>query len=139
MQEVRQAARAILSCKAGRCAGVCAKFLIPAISPSRKRLSHGDVRYGAHNGLISDIAACPRSANSGLVRRGKQHRYSITSSALSRMDVGSVTPSAFAVLRFAISLKRVGRSMGKSAAEAPCNNLRVMTPACGYSSSRSGP
>ena len=51
--------------------------------------------------------------------------YSITSSALNRMDVGRVIPSALAVLRFATSLKRVGRSMGKSATEVPCNTLRV--------------
>ena len=37
------------------------------------------------------------------MHRSKQHLYSITSSARSSNDTGSMMPSAFAVLRFIIS------------------------------------
>jgi hypothetical protein len=56
-----------------------------------------DVR--AHSGLESDITALPKSASSGLMHRGKNHHYSITSSASSRVDGGTERSSAFAVLR----------------------------------------
>ena len=45
-----------------------------------------NVRFGAHNGLKSDIAALPKSAN------GRHH--SITFSALARIVAGTVSPSA---------------------------------------------
>jgi len=69
--------------------------------------------------------ACQQRANS---RSGPL--YSMISSALSRTEVGSVKLSARAVLRFATSLKRTGRSTGNSAGAAPCRTLRVRAPAC---------
>jgi hypothetical protein len=42
----------------------------------------------------------------------KRHLYSITSSARSRIDDGSVIPISFAVFKFATSWNRVGRSAG---------------------------
>src|SRR4051812_3789134 len=45
--------------------------------------------------------------------------YSITSSARSRIDVGSVTPSALAVLRFTANSKLAVCSTGRSAGRAP--------------------
>jgi hypothetical protein len=47
---------------------------------------------------------------SRLVHRSNQHRYSITSPALSGIDVGMVRRKARAVTKLATSLKRVGRS-----------------------------
>ena len=40
-----------------------------------------DFRFTPESGLNSDIAPCPKSANSGLMHRSKRHRYSITASA----------------------------------------------------------
>jgi hypothetical protein len=40
-----------------------------------------DVRFGAHSGLKSDIAPCPKCASFRLMHRSKQQRYSIISSA----------------------------------------------------------
>ena len=44
--------------------------------------------------------AGPRSANNGLMRCNNWRAYSITSSARNNMDVGTVSPSAFAVFVF---------------------------------------
>ena len=41
-----------------------------------------DVRFGAHSGLKSDMAPCPKSATSGLMQCSMQHPYSITASIL---------------------------------------------------------
>src|SRR5262245_49617302 len=54
--------------------------------------------------------------------------HSITSSARSRIDEGSVIPISFAVLKFATSWNRVGRSAGNSATFAPCRTLRAVAP-----------
>jgi hypothetical protein len=54
-----------------------------------------DVRLGAHNGLKSDMASCPKSANSGSDRC-----HSITTSARAINPDGTERPSALAVLRF---------------------------------------
>ena len=58
-------------------------------------------------------------ANNRHMQRSKQQPYSITSSARSRIEVGIVTPIAFAVLRFTTSSKFVGSSTGKSAGLLP--------------------
>jgi integrase len=54
--------------------------------------------------------------------------HSITSSARSRIDAGSVMPISFAVFKFATSWNRVGRSAGNSATFAPCRTLRAIAP-----------
>jgi hypothetical protein len=54
-----------------------------------------NVRFGAHNGLKSDIAPCPKSAING-----SQAHYSITSSARSSSDGGISSLNAFAVFTF---------------------------------------
>src|SRR5262249_12997554 len=54
--------------------------------------------------------------------------HSITSSARSRIDDGSVIPISFAVFKFATSWNRVGRSAGNSATFAPCRTLRAIAP-----------
>jgi hypothetical protein len=47
----------------------------------------------------------------GLMHRSKQHRYSITSSARARIDCGTESPSAFAVLRLIASSYLVGPAL----------------------------
>jgi hypothetical protein len=59
-----------------------------------------------------------------------QGGHSITLSARASMDGGISMPRAFAVVRFAINSKRVGRSAGISDGWVPCNTLRNMPPAC---------
>ena len=63
------------------------------------------------------------SAKSVLTLRGKRHCYSITSSARSRIDVGSSIPIALAVLRLMAVSNFVAWSTGKSPAFAP---LRIL-------------
>src|SRR5262249_7088801 len=63
-----------------------------------------------------------------MARNERAPLHSITSSARSRMEGGSVMPSSFAVRRFATSWNRVGRSTGSSATLAPCRTLRAMIP-----------
>src|SRR5262249_32965171 len=54
--------------------------------------------------------------------------HSMTSSAHSRIEGGSVMPISLAVFRFATRWKCVGRSIGNSATFAPCRILRAMAP-----------
>src|SRR5262249_24155067 len=54
--------------------------------------------------------------------------HSITSSARSRMEVGTVTPRVLAVLRFTTSWNWAGRSIGRSAGLRPCSTLPIITP-----------
>jgi hypothetical protein len=61
------------------------------------------VRFTPDSGLKSDIAPFPRSATSGLMQCSKKDRYSITSSARRRIEVGNETPIALAVLRFTVN------------------------------------
>jgi hypothetical protein len=58
------------------------------------------------------------------VPRSKEHRYSITSSAVASSDVGTLTPSALAVLRLMASSNLVGCSTGRSLGFAP---LRILS------------
>ena len=51
------------------------------------KLSEPDVRFDAHSGLKSDIAACPKSANIGLMHRSNRQNYSITSPARWRLNL----------------------------------------------------
>src|SRR5215213_2066122 len=69
----------------------------------------------------------------------KSSAHSMTSSASSNIDVGIVTPIKRAVLRFAINLKRVGRSTGRSEIAAPPMTLPIRTPACAKRLWSSGP
>jgi hypothetical protein len=58
-------------------AAFCQMFCIPPelyaalkrTNPREVRI--GDVRFGSHSGLKSDIAACPKSANKRLMHRTK--------------------------------------------------------------------
>lgn len=58
-----------------------------------------------------------------ICRCGKQHLYSITSSARSRMDVGTDTPIALAVFKLSANSKLVGCSSGRSDGLAPLRSL----------------
>jgi hypothetical protein len=56
-------------------------------------------------------------------RRRKAARYSITSSARTSRDEGTVMPSAFAVLILIASNNLLGNSTGKSPGAVPCRIL----------------
>ena len=77
----------------------------------------------------ADLADCPLSA----IRRQRapqhEYRYSITSSARSRVAGEMVIPSSAAVLRFNTNSYFVGRSIGVPAGLDPCRILAAMTPA----------
>jgi hypothetical protein len=61
--------------------------------------------------------------------RLRKQRYSITSSARSRIDVGMSMPMARAVLRLTIVVNFVARSTGRSAGFAPLRILSMKTAA----------
>ena len=61
------------------------------------------------------------------MHRNKQHRYSITSSARSRIDVGSSTPIALAVLRLTTSSNLFGCSTRQVGGFAAAQDLGDMT------------
>ena len=56
------------------------------------------------SGPSTAIAQCPPGASSGLVHRSNLHPYSITSLVRAGSVGGTVSPSAFALLRLNISL-----------------------------------
>jgi hypothetical protein len=73
-----------------------------------------DVRYSPKSGHGRVLAECPLCAKSRLMQCSKECAYSITSSARSRIDVGTDTLIALAVLRLSVNSKLVGSSTGKS-------------------------
>jgi hypothetical protein len=87
-----------------------------------------DVCFEAHYGLKSDIALSPKSANTGLMRRSRGSNYSITSSALTKMEVGIDKPSNFAVRALTINSWVVGSSMGMSPGLVPFRILSMKYP-----------
>ena len=75
------------------------------------------VRFTTKSGHVQCTSRCPLCANSGLVHRGKQHRYSITSSA--RPTNGRLRPNALAVLRLIVNSNLVGWMTGSAAGFSP--------------------
>jgi hypothetical protein len=75
---------------------------------------------------------------SGVGRVGRA-RYSITWSARSRMDCGTVRPSAFAVFMLTTSSNFVGCSTGRSAGLAPLRILSTYVATSRYAAGRFGP
>jgi hypothetical protein len=69
----------------------------------------------------------PAIRSSGLTAR--ETNYSITSSARARIDCGTVSPSALAVLRLTTISNVVGCSTGRSAGLAPLRILSTKTAA----------
>jgi hypothetical protein len=61
---------------------------------------------------------CPLCATSGLLQRSKLDRYSITSSARTRIVGGTVMPSALAFLRFITDSNLVACSTGSESLES---------------------
>jgi hypothetical protein len=55
-----------------------------------------NVRYASNTGELMRHNKTSRGANRDLMRRSKQHCYSITSSGRTSSEVGIVMPSAFA-------------------------------------------
>ncbi len=77
------------------------------------------VRFPPVSGHFHGGPTLPRCAINGLMQCSKQHRYSITSSAVCRNGSGMVRPSAFAVFRLMTSSYLVGCWTGRSLALAP--------------------
>jgi hypothetical protein len=80
-------------------------------------------RFPSDSGRTADIAACLKSATTGLMHRSKRQSYSMTQSAIASRFGGISIASAFAVLRLITSWNLVGCSIGKSAGLAPFNIL----------------
>ena len=78
-----------------------------------------DVRFTPKSGHWWSEFGCPLCAKSRHSALRKERRYSITLSALTMTDSGTVRPSAFAVLRLMTSSNLVGCSTGRSAGLAP--------------------
>ena len=81
------------------------------------------VRFTPNSGHVQCNSVCPLCANSGLMHRSKQHRYSITSSTMERTPAGIVRPSAFAVVRLITNSNLVDCITGRSAGLAPLRML----------------
>jgi hypothetical protein len=84
------------------------------------------VRFAPKADKPQTISSGPLCATSRHMQRNKKRRYSITSSARSRIAVGNSIPIALAVLRLMTSSNLVGSSTGKSAGFAPCSTLATM-------------
>jgi hypothetical protein len=81
--------------------------------------SNRDVRSTLESRHSSALSRCPFRANSGLMQRSKNDRYSITSSARADRVGGTSMPSAFAVLRLITNSNLVDCTIGRSAGLAP--------------------
>jgi hypothetical protein len=82
-------------------------------------------------------------ASENLHRSGReqmqQSLYSITSSARTKTDGGTVSPSDFAVLIFTDSSSLVGNSTGSSVGFEPLSTLATIPPVCRQTPARLGP
>jgi hypothetical protein len=88
-----------------------------------------DFRFGApDSGVIADISQPLLGANTGLMHRCRESNYSITSSALIKMEFGIDKPSNVAVRALTISSWVVGSSMGMSPGLVPFRILSMKYP-----------
>jgi hypothetical protein len=79
--------------------------------------------------VTADIPDRQLGANSGREQMQQHRDYSITSSARSRIDVGTSMPMVRAVLRLTIVVNFIARSTGRSAGFAPLRILSTKTAA----------
>jgi hypothetical protein len=77
------------------------------------------VRIRFNNGRAHRRWSRTLSATFGLMHRGSQHLYSITSSARASTVAGTSRPSALAVLRLMTNSNLVGCNTGRSAGFSP--------------------
>ena len=77
-------------------------------------------RFTPESGLRSDIAPCPKSAN-----LGSRGHHSITLSARTSSDDGTVNPSAWAVLRLIANWYFVRACAGRLAGFSPLKMYRI--------------
>src|SRR5437868_13656771 len=82
---------------------------------------------------------CPRGAQNETAGRRCPAAHSITSSALTRSDCGTVRPSALAVFRLITNSNLVGCSTGRSAGLAPFKILSTYPAAFRNESRMFGP
>jgi len=114
----------------------------------------GPTRHSLPMRLVPRLARCPqypesrheapaqyltRWANSGLMRRSKKERYSITSSARARSVGGIVRSRAFAVVRLRTRSNLVGCSTGMSPGFAPRRILSTISAVRLHWSRKFGP
>src|SRR5262249_51150523 len=78
-----------------------------------------DVRFTPESRHQLGTLGCPLCAKSGHMHHSIDHCYSISSSARPSSDIGTVRPSALAVLRLMTSSNLVARSTGRSAGLSP--------------------
>ena len=88
-----------------------------------------NVRFTPESGHQRRPLPCPLCAIRRQSAPQHEYRYSITSSARSRVAGEMVIPSSAAVLRFNTNSYFVGRSIGVPAGLDPCRILAAMTPA----------
>jgi len=99
----------------------CQKGQAP-IGPSFKLAA--DICFLPSSGAGADMPTGPSWAITGLMSRSKPHHYSITSSARTSNEGGTVRPSALAVFMLITSANLVGRSTGRSEGLVP---LRILS------------
>ena len=91
-----------------RILGSCTFFTQPG-SKAALTAPKSNFRFAPESGLKTDIWPRPKSAITG-----SEARYSITSSARTRNNSGTVIPIAFAVFRLTTRLNLVGSWTGRS-------------------------
>src|SRR5512132_2270708 len=108
-------------------------------------------RFTAKNGHVRRNQGCPLRAKSEMTcfqihneemesgQADKQITYSITSLALASSVVGTVRPSAFAVLRLITNSYLVGACTGRSAGFSPLRMRSTYPAARRYWSTKSAP
>jgi hypothetical protein len=82
-------------------------------------LGQGHFRFTPENGLKADIVPCPSCAMNGPHEPRRRAFYSITSSARTTMEAGTVRPSTLAVLTFTATSNLIGICTGRSAGLVP--------------------
>src|SRR5215813_6046285 len=86
-------------------------------------LDQRHVRFTPKSGHSVERLECPLCAKNGLMQRSKKDRYSMSSSARARIDVGTTIPKLLAVFRLITSSNLVGNSAGSSLGLVPFNIL----------------
>jgi hypothetical protein len=113
-------------------AGMCFEASRPMSAVGQKQTSRSEVAMSAlppKADIVQPGADVRLGPFPDKVHRSKEHRYSITSSARSSMDVGSAMPSALAVLRLIMNSNLVGCSTGRSVGFAPLRILSIKAAA----------
>src|SRR5215472_3464765 len=107
------------------------KNMLRQVQSDRRNLAHGWLPFAA--------VSIRQQFGTQMPQGGHPPHHSITSSARSSIDVGTVRPSALAVFRLITISNLVGSSKGRSAGLAPLRILPTKAAARRYRSFRSAP